>query len=106
MTAPHTHRHGNDEHDDALPDDLPAEQCHRYEIATAMDAVIRYCRTVVNEHSHRGRWAPTGDTPDTVALITQARTAILADLRMVLDCAETVVNDIERVHQQCAQSSE
>ncbi|UED85203.1 hypothetical protein [Streptomyces profundus] len=79
--------------------DPETEQCYRYEITGAMDSVVHYCQTVVNEHSHRGFWTPTGHNPDHYDLIHQARTTILNRLRMVLNCAETVAYEIEHDRQ-------
>jgi alpha-beta hydrolase superfamily lysophospholipase len=87
------------DHTDRFPLDPEVEECYRYEIRGAMDAVVRYCRDVVNEHSHRGFWTPTGDHPDHAALIDQARRTILSKLRMVLDCAEAVATEIENDRQ-------
>ncbi|TNM26706.1 hypothetical protein FH715_23405 [Streptomyces sedi] len=75
------------------------EECYRYEITGAMDSVVRYCQLVINKHSHRGFWTPTCPNPDHYDLIHQARTTILNDLRMVLDCAETIAYEIERDRQ-------
>ncbi|MFI1826509.1 hypothetical protein ACH41E_08620 [Streptomyces sp. NPDC020412] len=64
-----------------------------------MNAVVRYCRDVVNEHSHRGFWTPHGDCPDHAELIAQARRGVLSKLRLVLDCAEVIAHEIERDRQ-------
>ncbi|MEV1006932.1 hypothetical protein [Streptomyces sp. NPDC049881] len=75
---------------------LPAEieECYRYEISGAMDSVVLYCHDVVDRHSHRRLWTPKGNHPDHRKLITQAR-AVIAKLRMVIDCAETIAREIE-----------
>ncbi|MEU9605086.1 hypothetical protein [Streptomyces sp. NPDC048057] len=75
------------------------EQDYCGDFHAAMNAVVRYCRNVVNEHSHRGFWTPRGDSPTHDELITQARHDVLTKLQLVLDCAETVAHEIERDRQ-------
>ncbi|MGP4115198.1 hypothetical protein ACTWP5_30400 [Streptomyces sp. 4N509B] len=95
------HEHENEPHHGARLDP-ETETSYQHLIRGAMDSVIQYCRNTVRENSHRGFWTPTenDETPLTHAdLIHQARTGILRDLRMVLDCAETVATEIERDRQ-------
>ncbi|TDC69563.1 hypothetical protein [Streptomyces hainanensis] len=89
----------HDDQADEAPLRPEIEQGYRDEFRVAMNAVIQYCRNVVNEHGHRGLWAPRGNSPDHYELISQARRDILTKLRLVLDCAETIAYEIERDRQ-------
>lgn len=84
-----------DDHDpDALPLDPETERCLRYEINAAMNAVICTYRDIVNNHSHRGFWAPDWRQPEWHGPRPPGRTTIHADLRTVLECAEAISNRI------------
>ncbi|URN12402.1 hypothetical protein LUW77_14075 [Streptomyces radiopugnans] len=79
------------------------EQLYRYEITAAMNAVVRACRDVVAEHSHRGFWTPRTSTeqgtPTHHELIEAARRNVLSRLQVVVQCAETVAYTIEQDRQ-------
>jgi hypothetical protein len=78
------------------------EQLYRYEITAALNAVVRACRVIVTEHSHRGFWTPrthTEPTPTHHELIEAARRDVLNRLQMVIQCAETVAYTIEHDRQ-------
>ncbi|TDC65528.1 hypothetical protein [Streptomyces hainanensis] len=94
MTTQHPNSDDDQDHEPPLRPEI--EQGYRDEFRVAMNAVVQYCRNVVNEHGHRGLWAPRGNSPDHYELISQARRDILTKLRLVLDCAETIAYEIER----------
>lgn len=71
------------------------EELYRNEITGAMNAVVRTCRDIVNEHTHRGFWTPTGNAPNHADLINQARARILDKLQMVIDCFNIIAVEIE-----------
>ncbi|MEU5160757.1 hypothetical protein AB0G74_14285 [Streptomyces sp. NPDC020875] len=75
------------------------EQGYQDDFRASMNAVVRFCRDVVNEHSHHGNWSPRGDSPTHDELIAQARRDILSRLHLVLTCAEAVATEIERDRQ-------
>ncbi len=76
------------------------EQLYRYEITAALNAVVRACRDIVSEHSHRGFWVPRTSTDQTTHqdLIEAARRDILNRLQVAVQCAETVAHAIEQDH--------
>ncbi|MFP8962373.1 hypothetical protein ACLIYP_17720 [Streptomyces nanhaiensis] len=77
---------------------VQTEQLYRYEITTALNAVVRACQDIVTEHSHRGFWTPhtsTEPTPTHRDLIEAARRDVLDRLQLVIHCAETVAYTIE-----------
>ncbi|MEE1942309.1 hypothetical protein V1L54_23390 [Streptomyces sp. TRM 70361] len=84
-------------HDRATEND----QLYRYEITAALNAVVRACADIVRDHSHRGFWTPhtTTDQATHQDLIEAARKDVLNHLQMVIQCAETVAQDIEHDRQ-------
>ncbi|QDY78093.1 hypothetical protein [Streptomyces qinzhouensis] len=48
------------------------EQGYQDEFRAPVNAVVRFCRMVADEHSHRGTWSPRGNAPDHYELIAQA----------------------------------
>jgi len=77
------------------------EQLYCYEITAALNAVVRTCRDVVSEHSHRGFWTPRTSTEQTTHqdLIEAARRDVLHRLQVAIRVAETVAQAIEHDHQ-------
>ena len=73
------------------------DQLYRYEIAAALNAVIRACRDITRHHSSHGYWTPitTKEDPTHQHLIHAARQDILAVLHNVITCAENVLTAIE-----------
>ncbi|MFD1830404.1 hypothetical protein ACFSJS_12105 [Streptomyces desertarenae] len=84
-------------HDRAAEND----QLYRYEITAALNAVVRACRDIVAEHSHRGFWTPRTSTAQTThqELIEAARRDVLRRLQVAIRAAETVAQAIEHDHQ-------
>ena len=77
------------------------EQLYRYEITAALNAVVRACRDVVSEHSHRGFWIPKtkADQATHHELIEAARRDVLHRLQAAIRAAETVAQYIEQDRQ-------
>ena len=79
------------------------EQLYRYEITAALNAVVRACRDIVAEHSHRGFWIPRTSTDQATLthqeLIEAARRDVLHRLHVAIRAAETVAHTIEQDHQ-------
>lgn len=73
---------------------------HHFEIMAAMTSVVRVCLDII-EDSYRGRWVPrgTGPAPSCIELDRAARRQVLNKLLTAIDCASTVLAEVEREHQ-------
>ncbi|WP_062012524.1 hypothetical protein [Streptomyces hygroscopicus] len=82
------------DHNDGCDDRL-----HRDEITVAMNWVIRICRDIIRDHSHKMNWVPTstptGTAPTTDHLIQSARTDVLGQLQRQIDSVEAIISNAE-----------
>ncbi|MEU4893774.1 hypothetical protein AB0B12_12555 [Streptomyces sp. NPDC044780] len=80
-------------------DGCDLDRLHRDEITVAMNWVIRICRDIIRDHSHKMNWVPTstptGTAPTTDHLIQSARTDVLGQLQRQIDSVEAIISNAE-----------